>query len=166
MIASSAYRMILYINCYGMTFLRLSVLWTLAVMVLLMAGMIYDVYHEQFGLFRYLLVVVTLGYLGFAMIHPDYWIAKYNLAMLRQGETTDVYYLQERLSADAAPAIAALKQTNPEEEEYDAEKLKRKYFERIQEENTKMNIRNFNFSRAVAGYYADRTLQTKKALVD
>lgn len=166
MIASSAYRMLLYINCYGMTFLRLSVLWTLAVMVLLTAGMIYDVYHEQFGLFRYLLVVVTLGYLGFAMIHPDYWIAKYNLAMLKQGETTDVYYLQERLSADAAPAIAALKQTDPEEEGYDAEKLKRKYFERIQEENTKMNIRNFNFSRAVAGYYADRTLQTKKALVD
>lgn len=160
MIASSAYRMILYINCYGMTFLRLAVLWTLAVMVMLTAGMIYDIYHEDFMLFRYLLIVVTLGYLGFAMLHPDYWVARYNIATIEQGGAADVYYLQTRLSADAAPAIAAMDNVEIEETGYRLENLQREYFRRIQEENEQMHIRNWNLSRAAAGYYA------KKALVD
>ena len=160
MIASSAYRMILYINCYGMTFLRLAVLWTLAVMVMLTAGMIYDIHHEDFMLFRYLLIVVTLGYLGFAMLHPDYWVARYNIATIEQGGAADVYYLQTRLSADAAPAIAAMDNVEIEETGYRLENLQREYFRRIQEENEQMHIRNWNLSRAAAGYYA------KKALVD
>ena len=160
MIASSAYRMILYINCYGMTFLRLAVLWTLAVMVMLTAGMIYDIHHEDFMLFRYLLIVVTLGYLGFAMLHPDYWVARYNIATIEQGGAADAYYLQTRLSADAAPAIAAMDNVEIEETGYRLENLQREYFKRIQEENEQMHIRNWNLSRAVAGYYA------KKALVN
>ena len=160
MIASSAYRMILYINCYGMTFLRLAVLWTLAVMVMLTAGMIYDIHHEDFMLFRYLLIVVTLGYLGFAMLHPDYWVARYNIATIEQGGAADAYYLQTRLSADAAPAIAAMDNVEIEETGYRLENLQREYFKRIQEENEQMHIRNWNLSRAAAGYYA------KKALVN
>ena len=160
MIASSAYRMILYINCYGMTFLRLAVLWTLAVMVMLTAGMIYDIHHEDFMLFRYLLIVVTLGYLGFAMLHPDYWVARYNIATIEQGGAADAYYLQTRLSTDAAPAIAAMDNVEIEETGYRLENLQREYFKRIQEENEQMHIRNWNLSRAAAGYYA------KKALVN
>jgi len=38
MIASSAYRMILYISNYHLTFLRILVLWFLALLVVLMAG--------------------------------------------------------------------------------------------------------------------------------
>ena len=154
MVASSAYRMALYINSYGMTFLRFAVLWTLAVIVLFTAGILYDIYHENFELFRYLLVVATIGYLSFAMIHPDYWIAKYNIAALKNGEMTDTFYLQQNLSADAAPAIAALSQMEIKEEICDVDVLRNRYFSRIQRENEDMNIRNWNLSRAVAEYYA------------
>ena len=111
-------------------------------------------------LFRYLLIVVTLGYLGFAMLHPDYWVARCNIATIEQGGAADAYYLQTRLSADAAPAIAAMDNVEIEETGYRLENLQREYFKRIQEENEQMHIRNWNLSRAVAGYYA------KKALVN
>ena len=122
--------------------------------------MIYDIHHEDFMLFRYLLIVVTLGYLGFAMLHPDYWVARYNIATIERGGVADVYYLQTRLSADSAPAIAAMDNVEVEETGYRLENLQREYFKRIQEENEQMHIRNWNLSRAAAGYYA------KKALVN
>ena len=57
-------------------------------------------------------------------------------------------------------AIAAMDNVEIEETGYRLENLQREYFKRIQEENEQMHIRNWNLSRAVAGYYA------KKALVN
>ncbi|MBQ3165278.1 MAG: DUF4173 domain-containing protein [Lachnospiraceae bacterium] len=33
----------------------------------------------MFRLFRFMLVTVIIGYLAFASVHPDYWIASYNI---------------------------------------------------------------------------------------
>ena len=104
MIASSALRMIMYINMYHLTFLRILVLWSLTVLTLLLTGLIIQIYNENFGLFRYCMTVVTVFYLGLSFAHPDYWIAKYNVAHMEE-EYTDFYYLR-RLSADAAPIMA------------------------------------------------------------
>ena len=101
MVISSAYRMILYISSYHLTFLRVFVLWTLLMIAFVMIGVITRIYKKEFGLFRYLLVVLTVGYIGFSMSHPDFWIAKYNLAKLEQGEDVDTAYLYRHLSADA-----------------------------------------------------------------
>ena len=104
MIASSAMRMIMYIRCYALTFLRIFVLWSLAVIFLLMTGVVISIYKERFPLFKYSMVLVTVLYLGLSFSHPDYWIAKYNIACipnLNEWESYgDGYYLS-RLSHPA-----------------------------------------------------------------
>ena len=110
MILSSALRMLMYINRYNLTFLRIFVLWALAVIFLLMAGVTIFIYMNRFPLFTYSMVIVTVFYIGLSFAHPDYWIAKYNLnpAHLDYLNEYDVYDSQRylsSLSADAAPVL-------------------------------------------------------------
>ena len=130
MIASSALRMIIYIRYYYLTFLRILVLWSLATLFLLFAGVVISIYREEFPLFRYGMTVVSVLYLALSFAHPDYWIAKVNIANAPQsmeaaekfwngtgqwkvsGENffqasepyQDFRYLSD-LSADAAPVL-------------------------------------------------------------
>ena len=53
MIASSAMRMIIYIRYYYMTFLRIFVLWSLALLTVLFVGVIIHILKEGFPLFSY-----------------------------------------------------------------------------------------------------------------
>ncbi|MDE6951533.1 MAG: DUF4173 domain-containing protein, partial [Lachnospiraceae bacterium] len=80
MTASSAYRMLLYISVYQLTFLRIFVLWALFVIALLMAGIIGKTLKNGFPLFRYGLFVITCCYLVLSFSQPDYWIARYNIS--------------------------------------------------------------------------------------
>lgn len=80
MIASSAMRMIIYIRYYYMTFLRIFVLWALVTLFLLFVGVIISIYKESFPLFRYSVAVVTVLYIALSFSHPDYIIAKINVA--------------------------------------------------------------------------------------
>lgn len=128
MIASSAYRMLLYISVYQLTFLRILVLWALCTIAFLMAGVVGKTLKDAFPLFRYGLAVITCCYLVLSFGQPDYWIARYNIsAYMRQekemqeatekaGEeravewedngrnAVDTWYLSN-LSADAASVI-------------------------------------------------------------
>lgn len=117
MIASSAMRMIIYIQYYYLTFLRIMVLWTLAVLAALFAGVVIHIFQEKFPLFRYSAAVVTVLYLMLAFARPDYIIAKVNVANAPNGETArqgeffrasepyqDYDYLKD-LCADAAPVL-------------------------------------------------------------
>ncbi|MGN1147583.1 MAG: DUF4153 domain-containing protein, partial [Lachnospiraceae bacterium] len=115
MIASSAFRMILYIKHYYLTFLRLFVLWSLVVLFILLTGVIISIYRKKFPLFKYSMVVVTVCFLVLSFAHPDYWIAKCNVANMGSSTSTffdadayrDYAYLTQ-LSADAAPAFSEL----------------------------------------------------------
>lgn len=156
MIASSAMRMILYIQTYDLTFLRVFVLWSLAVLALLLVGILISIYHKKFLLFRYCMVVVTISYIIFSLAKPDYYIAKYNInkAVKSYHETEEAYeyeyldrYLDEtylfcNLSLDAAPAI---KESDlfPTEETYWIDE----YCTKIKRETKDMGVRNFNLSR-------------------
>lgn len=121
MILSSALRMMLYIQSYALTLLRLFVLWALAVIFLLMTGVTAYILYRQFPLFLYGLSVVTICYIALSFSHPDYLVAKYNLTTVpsdyqyeppacydsSEGYRVmhyDIDYLSS-LSADAAPAI-------------------------------------------------------------
>ncbi len=120
MIASSAYRMLLYISVYYLTFLRVFVLWALCVIALLMTGVICKTLSGRFPLFQYGLAVVTCCYLILSFAHVDYWVADMNISHMKvteedtalrswqmenpEGVYTDTWYLNG-LSADAAPAI-------------------------------------------------------------
>ncbi len=112
MIASSAMRMVIYIQYYYLTFLRILVLWSLAVLALIFAGVIVYIVKESFPLFRYSLIVFTCLYIGLSFSHPDYWIAKVNLESTNamrseffKGAAYDDYYFLSELSADAAPVM-------------------------------------------------------------
>lgn len=109
MIASSTYRMLLYIQVYYLTFLRVFVLWALFVIFLLMTGALVIIYKKEFPLTRYCVITLTVCYLIFSFAHPDYWIACYNLdhSMSNTNEVYDDYYYLKNLSCDAAPAIYA-----------------------------------------------------------
>ena len=112
MIASSAMRMIIYIQYYYLTFLRILVLWSLAVLTLIFVGVIAFIVKKSFPLFRYSLIVFTCFYIALSFSHPDYWIAKINLESTKdtrseffQGDAYDDFYFLSELSADSAPVM-------------------------------------------------------------
>ncbi len=143
MIASSAFRMCLYIQHYNLTFLRLFVLWMLAVIGILLTGILVQIYVNKFALFRYTIVVVTVCVFALGVAHPDYWIAKYDVVHLNSTATEngiDHNYLQT-LSTDAAPVIAT--QNGEWAEEYG------KYVVQTLEKE-KEGLREYNFSHAKA----------------
>ena len=119
MIASSAFRMMIYIRFYYMTFLRILVLWGLALLFFLFIGVVVSIYNGRFPLFGYSTAVVTVLYVALSFAHPDYIIASVNVANAlggaSSGQTENGFFLAEapyqdfdylsRLSADAAPVL-------------------------------------------------------------
>ena len=136
-------RMVLYIQTYHLTFLRILVLWGLLVLTALFVGVIINLFQKNFSLFRYGVVVVTVCYLGLSFAHPDYWIAKYNVAQQGRGIQVDEYYLRD-LSADAAPVLVPYFDMKKAEFQWDTEEV--------------LSIRKFNVSRFVA----EQLLEHKK----
>lgn len=108
MIASSACRMIMYIEAYELTLLRVIVLFALTALAFLMGGVVASIINEKFRFFRYGLVVVCVVYCLFAFSRPDTYIARYNLTSAGSEKkvmaNTDFYYISN-LSTDAAPVI-------------------------------------------------------------
>lgn len=152
MTASSAYRMVLYIASYQLTFLRLFVLWALLMIAFVMAGVLVYIFRARFGLFRYILMVVTIGWLVFSAAKPDYWIATYNIAAGKWGDSVDTHYLGNGLSLDALPALDIDTYEEFKNNYY-------RYYNRgmIYKAELKdfMGFRKFNLSRAYAGYLID-----------
>lgn len=162
MIASSAMRMILYIENYQLTFLRILVLWALSVITVLLAGCIVTIYKNSFPLLQYITVTVTIFYIIFSLAKPDYLIAKYNLT--HDSENADLEYLIVLLSTDAIPAME--EEGILEEIFYEDNKIKEDFFEEdgyepysvyrqslgyVEDLNRQMGILDFNFSYYHAG---------------
>lgn len=151
MIASSAFRMILYIRYYYFTFLRLLVLWALLVITLLMIGTVLMLYDDKFNLFKYSLVLCTVLYIALAFSHLDYWVARLNVS---QSVNHSEFFLTEEdysdnrmligLSRDAAPFLL-----NAENREKFADTLI--YSDALY---AKITPRSFNLSRYLARQYA------------
>ncbi len=108
MIASAAYRMLLYIGAYHLTFLRVFVLLSLFIIALVLAGIIAAQYREKFPLFRYCVAVTAVCYIIFAFSRPDYYIAAYLVEHAEELNRDDIYYLYFDLSLDAAPVVLPL----------------------------------------------------------
>lgn len=162
MIASSAMRMLLYIQTYQLTFLRVLVLWALALISVLLIGCIITIYHNAFPLFQYGTIMVTLFYLLFSLARPDYHIARYNL---RHYEDVDMEYIFS-LSSDAIPALEEAGVL--EKREWDTgEGTWWKYYvndrlDNIQKAYEKMGIRDFNFSYEVAGRILEKRIPVQE----
>jgi hypothetical protein len=156
MILSSALRMIMYINQYHLTFLRIFVLWALAVIFFLISGVTIYIYNKRFPLFSFGMVVVTVLYIVLSFSHPDYWIARYDL------QAADTAWYLSNLSSDAAPVIlnenmnpylenvddlAFLTNSDvPDTIEYSDTLWLQDYYKEMTYLSENMHLRNFNFS--------------------
>lgn len=179
MLASSAMRMIIYIQYYYMTFLRILVLWGLVLLFFVFTGVIIYIFKENFPLFRYSMIMVTVLYLGLSFSHPDYWIAKINLAGSEESRSeffkgdyySDFLFLRN-LSADAAPVMLEWAEENGcdlkiysnrndvsfnetyvkkvNEAESIEERFGYQYTWQLANRVGKITIRNFNISRVTA----------------
>lgn len=105
MLASSGYRMLLYVSAYGLSFLRVLVLWFLAVLALWLGGIVACIYRARFPLFRFLFSVGLSLWLCFAFARPDYLAAKYNAETFGVTDEVAEAILRD-LSEDAAPVMA------------------------------------------------------------
>lgn len=122
MIASSAYRMQMYIHAYHLTFLRVFVLWFLLLLFFFMVGSTISIYRENWNSFRYCLFVLTCFYTVFALSNADGLIAKYNVAQFEKDLTDggETPYLSDYLphgygdSKAYAVALSNLKKTYKE----------------------------------------------------
>ena len=146
MLASSLYRMILYISAYGFTYLRAFVLWGLAAIALVMAATVALVWRDTFPFVRCALAATVLCWVVFAFSYPDRWIARYNLT-----HGCDVDYVLNDLSSDATPVIVEI--ADSLEPDYGAWKTAsqagrpyRHYVKKMETECSAGDFRNFNFS--------------------
>ena len=135
MIASSAYRLLMYIDMYHLTFARIIGLFVLAALALYMVGLTIAVFTDRFPIFEYSLFVTTLIYMGIVLVRPDVLIAKENSKYIK--ERSDVRYLIRDLSYDAAPYLTEI-------EGYDD--MLEDYYEDVLEECESKDIRKFNVS--------------------
>lgn len=108
MVASSAYRMILYVSVYNLTVLRVWVLWTLLLLTAILSGALINVYRVKFSLFIYSMIVTSVLYLALAYARPAYLVARYNLSEYASGiNLVDTLAEATQLNPDAAGPIAA-----------------------------------------------------------
>ncbi len=152
MLFSSAYRMVLYIDAYGLTFLRLFVLWALTVIGLAMIGTCVFIYVSELPFYKYSLGVLTVTFTVFAFMRPDYQIARYNLTHI---EGYDRAYIVNHLSSDAAGAIDKYSDDTELKAEY-AKHLLYNYdddcywYDDVEEhmrfKSPKMSLRKWNYS--------------------
>lgn len=172
MTASAAYRMILYVSAYHLTFLRILVLWFLGVLTLVMAGMMIAIFKEKFPLFQYSVTVLTCCYIVFSFARVDAVIASYNIEHTETLTMSDVWYMTEALSADAAEYIAQIEPEMVSDlqeygvfegdgKEKDAlEAAKKYYFEMILQEET--SFRKWNYGEMRAREIAENYLSNAK----
>lgn len=121
MIGSSAVRMLMYIQAYRLSYLRVLVLFALLVLITLFAGTIIYLYKNTFPLMKYMILVCGGLYIVFALSHPDTYVMRYNLACARADVRTwldadvdteeievrlaDEFQYMEEHSADTTPAV-------------------------------------------------------------
>lgn len=143
MIASATYRMFLYIGAYHLTFLRLFVLLFLLIDALLLAGVIISIYHKEFPLFGYSVIVISVCYLIFSFSKPDYHIAKYFITHKEEISSEDIPFLTRELSYDAAPVVVPFLKGHYEYNTYT--NIDRYYNGAADRADTK-DIREYNYS--------------------
>lgn len=166
MIISSAYRMMMYVGEYKLTFLRILVLWFLAVLALIMLGVVVSIYRKQFPLFHYIVAVVGVLYIGFSFSRPDVIAAKYDIARWENSADEDFSYLMfDAASIDAAPLIAEIDLEDERWDSVDKESIRKfmyNYFLNISENNEDIYFRKANYSRIRAKQAADRYLEVHR----
>ena len=94
MIFSSAARLFMYIDAYAMTFQRVYALFFLAVLAVWLGALIVKIKNPGKSIMRFCIVSAVVMFLCFAFSHPDYWMAKYDIAKWESEGVTQANYLE------------------------------------------------------------------------
>lgn len=150
MTASAMYRMFLYVKEYHMTFLRVLVLWFLVLLILLMAGVVVNIYRARFPLFQYVMAVGMMMYILLSFLRPDYISVSYNIEHMDKIKYEDTSYMMYNSSYDAASALSKIDLNDIEYtdsyEKMCLEEQFKQYFQNACEEIKNSSLRQFNFS--------------------
>lgn len=132
MTISAAYRMLLYVDAYFLSFLRVLVLWFLGILTFIMVGVMVYVVQARFRLFRYITVVVAVGYILFSFAKVDAMITRYNLQHWTEISDLDMNYMLHNTSIDAAPYIGELAKNRTQNMDPSFQMDIEEYFRRIE----------------------------------
>ena len=144
---SSFYRMYLYEQAYGYTFLRLMVYFALITEIILIIPTIMYILNLNINLTKTYFVVIMLMYILVYYVNIDYMIAKKNIDRYFEDENyeLDMNYLQT-LSIDATEQILRLENV---EDENVSNQLNY-YLYKVESETQDINLQNFNINRIIA----------------
>ncbi len=151
MIASSFYRMMLYVKAYHMTVLRVYVFWFLALLAVSMVGVVYAIYHKQYRLYQYLFVVGFIFMTILSAVKPEAFVAKYNLEHMKQYTTSDIRSIMFS-SLDVVPELAKIDASKivTEPDQPTGEEMMKNYFEKVIKECEQKTIRTYHIGIAQA----------------
>ena len=147
-LCSSFYRMYLYEQEYGYTFLRLMVYFVLITEAILIIAIIMYIIGMKINLCKTFFVVIVSMYVIVNYINIDNLIAKNNIDRYFASETKeeiDLTYLQT-LSVDATKQIKRLENIEDENIRYRVEN----YLYYLKNNATNTNFKNFNINRVIA----------------
>ena len=105
MLFVSVYKMILYIDAYGFTRLRLFVLAIQLVLAVSLAVQLLRIWRPHIPFVRIAASAAVCVYLILTLINMDAVIVRGNLALYRRTGRIDTVYMSGELSADAVPAL-------------------------------------------------------------
>lgn len=151
MIASSFYRMMLYVKAYHMTVLRVYVFWFLALLAVSMVGVVYAIYHKQYKLYQYLFIAGFVFMSALSAIKPEAFVAKYNLEHMKQYTTSDIRSIMFS-SLDVVPELAKIDASKivTESVQPTGEEMMKNYFENVLKECEQKTIRTYHIGIAQA----------------
>lgn len=107
MTASSAYRMILYIQAYHLTVLRVVVLVALATIAVLLAGVMMHVFNEKFRILPYFVAVVSMVYTLYSFSNAERLVVRYDLTYMTEDNADGILSYISGLSLDALPEVVS-----------------------------------------------------------
>ncbi|MGF7060441.1 hypothetical protein HNR33_004133 [Brassicibacter mesophilus] len=110
MIYSSFYRMGLYSQNYGYTYLRVFVYFFLSLETVLLGATLVYILKPKFNLAKFYIFTFLIFYIGLNYLNIDSMIAKNNIDRYFETGKIDFYYLTT-LSYDAVPQISRLLET-------------------------------------------------------
>ncbi len=165
MIVSSAYRMMLYVEAYHMTIMRILVLWFLAMLAVSMIGVIYSIYKKEYKLYRYLFLVLFFFITGMSILKPEAFVVKYNLEHMDYYTKWDVYHWMD-LSYDVVPELTKidvhkiiLEEEAPQEKTEVKEEMIKEYLTSVIKNYEQRNIRTYHIGMEHAYKAAKEYLQ-------
>ena len=117
LVVTAMSKMVLYVDQYGLTRLRVYTLWFMGVLFVVFA--LVGLWHvRQFRVGTPIIVIAALSFLGLTWANTDAIIADYNVDRYLSGDMAeiDVAYLTSDLSDAAVPALIELRDDAPSDD--------------------------------------------------